>query len=161
MRLYLKIIFSHKILFCLLLCGLGIFFFSFEMFLYKLVIELFHDSLLIVLKEVFFYFLIVIVLCFNVYLILDKMILVCKPQFDVLLLCGFLLEDIIKNFMIIMSLCGMAGGTIPAILFSYVMSGSVGLKILLPGITYFVFLLLCFAEYIVVYRTLSGRFNNV
>lgn len=158
MKLYLKIFLSHKILFFLLFCGFSIFIFSLEMFLYKFAEELADHTILI---DMFFYFLIVIVLCFNLYLILDKMTSVCKSQFDVLMLCGFPLRDIIKKFMMMVSLCGMAGGLISDIFFFYVVSENIGFCILLLGIAYIVFLFLCFMEYKIMHRTLSGRFNNV
>lgn len=161
MKLYIKIFLSHKILFFLLLGGLSIFIFSFEMFVYRFGMELADNTLLIALKNIFFYFLIVIVLCFNLYLILDKMTSVCKSQFDVILLCGFPLKDIIKKYMMLISLCGMAGGIVSDILFFLVMTGNIGFYILLLSITYIVFFLLCFMEYKIVYRILSGRFNNV
>lgn len=161
MKLYLKIILTHKILLFLLLCGLNIYFFCFDMLMYKFVIELLNNELWDALKHTFFYFIMVLVLCFDLDLILDKIIVVCKSQLDVLLLCGFPLEDIIKKFMMILSLCGMLSGIVPNILFFFLVLGNIGFHVLLLSVTYIVFLLLCFMEYIKTYRTLSGRFNNV
>lgn len=159
MKLYLKIATSHKIVLFLLLCGLCIYFFSFEMFLYKFVMEYLNHALWNI--QIFFYFLIVLVLAFNLHLILDKMLSVCKAEFDVLLLCGFPLEDIIKKFMMLLSLCGMLSGMIAAIMFFFLVLGNIGFTILLLGITYLIFCLLGLLEYKKIHKELSGRFSNV
>lgn len=159
MRLYWKIATSHKIVLFLLLCGFCIFFFSFEMFLYKFVTEWLNHTLWNI--QIFFYFLIVLVLASDLYLILDKMISVCKPGFDVLLLCGFPLEDIIRKFMMLLSWCGLLSGSISAILFFFLVLRNIGFVLLLSGIAYLVFCLLGLLEYKKIHKNLSGRFSNV